>query len=217
MDTGLLHWLDTESLVRAVTRVAGAAVLGGLIGIQRARAGKAAGMRTHMMVAVGAAMFILVPAQLGLSGGDLTRVIQGIAAGMGFLGAGMILKRAESEDIEGLTSAATIWFTGAVGIAAGTGLAWLGLVGVVTAWIILSIAVGIDRWLHPDPPHEAGHHATHLSSTAADPDHGSALEAAHGSGISPAISDRRRASRAGGSDERRHPEGPVDAAQGQGS
>jgi uncharacterized membrane protein YhiD involved in acid resistance len=105
---------------------------------------------------------------------------------MGFLGAGMILKRAESEDIEGLTSAATIWFTGAVGIAAGTGLAWLGLVGVVTAWIILSIAVGIDRWLHPDPPHEAGHHATHLSSTAADPDHGSALGAAHASGISPA-------------------------------
>jgi putative Mg2+ transporter-C (MgtC) family protein len=74
-------------------------------------------------------------------------VIQGIAAGMGFLGGGTILKRASSDDIEGLTSAATIWFTGAIGIAAGAGLFWVAAIGVVCAWIVLKIAVGLDHWI----------------------------------------------------------------------
>jgi putative Mg2+ transporter-C (MgtC) family protein len=100
-----------------------------------------------MMVALGAALFVLVPTLAGLEPGDLSRVIQGIAAGMGFLGGGTILKRSSESDIEGLTSAATIWFTGAIGIAVGVGQIWLALAGVASAWAVLSIALRLDRWV----------------------------------------------------------------------
>jgi putative Mg2+ transporter-C (MgtC) family protein len=148
MDLDLLVLPDVAATARATLRLAGAAVLGGLIGFEREQAGKAAGLRTHMMVALGAAMFVMVPIEVGLDPGDLTRVIQGIAAGMGFLGGGTILKRASSDDIEGLTSAATIWFTGAVGIAAGAGLFWVAAIGVVCAWVVLKVALGLDSWAH---------------------------------------------------------------------
>ena len=127
MDLDILGWPDPERFARLAARLAIAAALGGLIGFERERKGKAAGVRTHMMVAIGAALFVLVPIGAGLEAGDLSRVIQGVAAGMGFLGGGTILKR--QDDIEGLTSAATIWFTAAVGLAAG----WLGNLTPATA------------------------------------------------------------------------------------
>ena len=151
MDLDLLGWPDTGALASVVLRLSCAAVLGGLIGFERERAGKAAGIRTHMMVALGAALFVLVPTGVGLAPGDLSRVIQGIAAGMGFLGGGTILKRTSESDIEGLTSAATIWFTGAIGIAVGVGQVWLAVVGVVSAWVVLSVALVFDRWVHREP------------------------------------------------------------------
>lgn len=144
MDLDIFGWPDPDRLARHALRLAIAAALGGLIGFERERKGKAAGVRTHMMVALGAALFVLVPIGAGLEPGDLSRVIQGIAAGMGFLGGGTILKR--SDDIEGLTSAATIWFTAAVGLAVGTGQGWLAALGVVSAWLVLSAALVIDRW-----------------------------------------------------------------------
>jgi putative Mg2+ transporter-C (MgtC) family protein len=147
MDLDLVGWPDLDALGRVASRLIAAAVLGGLIGLEREQAGKAAGIRTHMMVALGAALFVLVPIAAGLEPGDLSRVIQGIAAGMGFLGGGTIVKRAD--DIEGLTSAATIWFTGAVGIAVGAGDVWLAALGVACAWVVLKIALGLDRWAHP--------------------------------------------------------------------
>jgi putative Mg2+ transporter-C (MgtC) family protein len=151
MDLDLLGWPDTRALARVVLRLSCAAVLGGLIGFERERAGKAAGIRTHMMVALGAALFVLVPTVAGLEPGDLSRVIQGIAAGMGFLGGGTILKRTSESDIEGLTSAATIWFTGAIGIAVGVGQVWLAVIGVASAWVVLSVALVFDRWARRDP------------------------------------------------------------------
>jgi putative Mg2+ transporter-C (MgtC) family protein len=147
MDLDLVGWPDLDALGQVASRLIAAAVLGGLIGLEREQAGKAAGIRTHMMVALGAALFVLVPIAAGLEPGDLSRVIQGIAAGMGFLGGGTIVKRAD--DIEGLTSAATIWFTGAVGIAVGAGDVWLAALGVACAWVVLKIALGLDRWAHP--------------------------------------------------------------------
>jgi putative Mg2+ transporter-C (MgtC) family protein len=150
MDLDILGWPDPERFARLAARLAIAAALGGLIGFERERKGKAAGVRTHMMVAIGAALFVLVPIGAGLEAGDLSRVIQGVAAGMGFLGGGTILKR--QDDIEGLTSAATIWFTAAVGLAAGTGQGWLGALGVISAWLVLSVAVVVDRWARPDEP-----------------------------------------------------------------
>jgi putative Mg2+ transporter-C (MgtC) family protein len=122
-------------------------VLGGLIGAEREWVGKAAGLRTHMMVSLGAALFVLVPIETGIGAGDMTRVIQGIATGIGFIGAGTILKRADANQIQGLTTAATIWLTGAVGIAVGAGQIWLGVVCAVIAWVILYTLTGLDRWL----------------------------------------------------------------------
>jgi putative Mg2+ transporter-C (MgtC) family protein len=146
MGADILGWPDFDGFLRAFARLGLAAALGGVIGLQRERAGKAAGTRTHMMVSLGAALFVLVPSMAGLESGDLSRVIQGIAAGMGFLGGGTIIKGADERDIEGLTSAATIWFTGAIGIAAGVGQGWIAVLGVASAWVVLSVGKVLDRW-----------------------------------------------------------------------
>jgi putative Mg2+ transporter-C (MgtC) family protein len=147
VDFALLGLPNLAQLGRVTLRLVVAAVLGGLIGAEREWVGKAAGLRTHMMVSLGAALFVLVPIETGIGEGDMTRVIQGIATGIGFIGAGTILKRADTDQIQGLTTAATIWLTGAVGIAVGAGQMWLGIVCAIGAWVILYILTGLDRWL----------------------------------------------------------------------
>jgi len=126
-------------VTQIVVRLLLAALLGGLVGFQRERVGKAAGLRTHMLVALGAAFFVLIPAQAGMPLADLSRVLQGIITGVGFLGAGTILKRQASEEIEGLTTAAGLWLTAAVGSAAGMGRETSAVLGTVLAFIILSL------------------------------------------------------------------------------
>src|SRR5687767_15486852 len=138
---------DAQFLWHVVSRLGAAALLGGLIGIEREWMGKAAGLRTHMTVALGCAAFMLVALESSNDAGNISRAIQGIAAGIGFIGAGTILKRTEEDDIKGLTTAATVWLTAAVGAAAGAGHGWLGLVGVLIAFLILSILSGVDNWL----------------------------------------------------------------------
>src|SRR5688572_26556619 len=83
---------DLESFVRVVVRLLVAALLGGLLGLQREQHGKEAGVRTHMLVALGSALFVLVPLQAGTEPDDISRVIQGVIAGVGFLCAGTILR-----------------------------------------------------------------------------------------------------------------------------
>ena len=83
---------DIIEFARVILRLAIAAALGGLLGWERERSGKAAGTRTHMLVSTGAALLVLVPQQMDMSDADLSRVIQGIVTGVGFLGAGTILK-----------------------------------------------------------------------------------------------------------------------------
>ena len=93
---------DAGHVTQVVLRLTVAAGLGGLIGYERERSGKPAGVRTHMLVALGAALFVLVPEQSGVGPGDLTRVLQGVITGIGFLGAGAILKRSDEGHVEGL-------------------------------------------------------------------------------------------------------------------
>ena len=124
-------------IIRVVARVLVAAILGALLGWERERAGKPAGLRTHMLVALGAALFVLFPAEAGMGIADLSRVIQGVATGIGFIGAGTILKRPEPEHVEGLTTAASIWLTAAIGMAVGAGQLWLSALCAVLAWVIL--------------------------------------------------------------------------------
>ena len=112
---------DPAAVTRVVIRLLFAGVLGGLLGYQREHRGKSAGLRTHVLVAMGSAMFAMVPQMAGASPNDMTRVVQGIVVGIGFLGAGAIVKQANNGEIIGLTTAAGIWMTAAIGMAAGYG------------------------------------------------------------------------------------------------
>ena len=132
-------------LFRVTVRLVVAVILGGLLGFEREREGKSAGLRTHMLVALGSALFTVASLEAGMSLSDLRRVFQGIAAGIGFIGAGTILKRKDEDQIKGLTTAAGVWLTGAVGVAAGAGLLWIPVVGVALALIILSALVWVGR------------------------------------------------------------------------
>lgn len=130
---------DLTRLTQLLLRLTTAALLGGLLGFERERARKSAGVRTHMLVAMGAALFVVAPEQAGLSGEDLSRVIQGLIAGIGFLGAGAILKQTQSGEIHGLTTAAGIWMTAAIGMTAGLGR--LTTAAVATVWSLIVLAV----------------------------------------------------------------------------
>jgi putative Mg2+ transporter-C (MgtC) family protein len=129
---------DSVQAVRIVLRTLAAALLGGIIGYERARTGKAAGVRTHMLVALGAALFVMAALEGGIEPGNLAGVVQGIAAGVGFLGAGTILKLSDEREIRGLTTAAGIWMTAAMGIAVGLGRYGLAAIAVFVAWLILT-------------------------------------------------------------------------------
>ena len=137
IDPAVTHMADVA------LRLAGAAVLGGVMGLEREWLQKPAGLRTHMLVALGSAMFVLAPREVGMDGADLSRVMQGVATGVGFIGAGTILKVASARRIEGLTTAASLWLAAAVGLAVGAGLWWLPFVSAVLALVILvSASVG---------------------------------------------------------------------------
>ena len=98
-----------------------AAALGAVIGYQRERAGKPAGLRTHVLICVGAALFTIASLYGFGAGADPARVAAGIVAGIGFLGAGAIMRTGEGI-VAGLTTAATIWVVAAIGLAVGAGL-----------------------------------------------------------------------------------------------
>jgi putative Mg2+ transporter-C (MgtC) family protein len=121
--------------VELVCRLILAALLGFLIGLEREFKGQAAGERTHALVALGAAAFALLSGQ-AFPGADTARVAAGVVTGIGFLGAGMILKR-EGTRIEGLTTAAGIWAVGSIGLAIGAGMYLLGTVTAALVGLIL--------------------------------------------------------------------------------
>lgn len=128
---------DISQATRIVVRLGMAGLLGGLLGWEREHAGKAAGVRTHMLVAMGAALFVLVSQQAGIGPADNSRVLQGIIAGVGFLGAGTILKGDAEGQVKGLTTAAGIWLTAAIGVAAGLGQEATAVLSTVLALVVL--------------------------------------------------------------------------------
>lgn len=127
---------DVSTITRIALRLALAAVLGGILGYERERKGRSAGVRTHMLVVVGAALFVIGPTQSGMPIEDMSRVLQGIVQGIGFLGAGAIIVRSAKNQVEGLTTAANIWATAAIGVIAGLGLE---ATAVLSAGLILLI------------------------------------------------------------------------------
>jgi putative Mg2+ transporter-C (MgtC) family protein len=147
----LFHGPDLSQLVRVGVRVLFAALLGGVLGAEREAAGKAAGMRTHMLVAIAATVYVLFPIEAGMAVADLSRVIQGVATGIGFIGAGTILKRTESDDIRGLTTAAGLWLTTAIGLAVGMGHLWLPIVCTIAAWLVLRALGSLESRIGAKP------------------------------------------------------------------
>ena len=137
-------WPSGEQLARVGIRLLAAALFGAIVGIQREQAGKAAGIRTHMLVAMGSALFVIGPLEAEFSREGLSRVIQGIVTGIGFIGGGAILKLRDEREITGLTTAAGILMTSAVGVATGLGLLGAAVIGVALTWVILAVLVKIE-------------------------------------------------------------------------
>ena len=136
---------DAQQITRITLRLLVAAALGGLLGYEREQQGKSAGVRTHMLVAMGAALFVLIPQQAGASSADLSRVLQGLIAGVGFLGAGAIITGTKQVETRGLTTAAGIWVTAAIGMAAGIGRESTAVLSTLIALLVLSVVPWIFR------------------------------------------------------------------------
>jgi putative Mg2+ transporter-C (MgtC) family protein len=143
---------DLAQTTRVVLRLSMAAMLGGLLGWEREHKGQAAGVRTHMLVAMGAALFVLVSQQIGMAQDDMSRVIQGLTAGVGFLCAGTILKRDSATDVKGLTTAAGLWLTAAMGVAAGLGRELTAVLATLLALLILAVVPLLVRMLEKPEP-----------------------------------------------------------------
>ncbi|WP_333338847.1 MgtC/SapB family protein [Microcoleus sp. BROC3] len=132
-------------------RLTAALLVGFAIGMNRQQPGRPAGLRTFMIVSLGAAIFVMIPLQMDgdstfSSSNALSRTIQGVATGVGFLGGGIILQQTQypvgKAEVKGLTSAATIWLAAGLGAAAGCGLWVMSLIGTLFALLVLS---GVKR------------------------------------------------------------------------
>jgi putative Mg2+ transporter-C (MgtC) family protein len=130
---------DGRHLEIVLIRVIIAMGLGAVVGLQREKARKPAGLRTHVLVSLGTALVVLACAAVGMGHDPLSRVIQGIVTGIGFIGAGSILKVSEEREIKGLTTAAGLWMTAAIGIAAALGAIGVAIVGTVLTIIVLGV------------------------------------------------------------------------------
>ena len=119
-----------------VLRLLLATALGAIIGYQRERAGKPAGLRTHVLICLGSALFTIASLYGFGAAADPARVAAGIIAGIGFLGAGAIIRRDEGL-VAGLTTAATIWAVAGIGLAVGAGLYLVSVVTTAIALIVL--------------------------------------------------------------------------------
>ena len=151
------HFSGELGLLDILVRLLVAVLLGGLVGVERQLNGHWVGLRTLMAVSMGAAIFTLVgklAAEQALELGtnarnivDATRVVQGIAAGVGFLGAGAILKLSDQLEVKGLTTASVIWLSAALGTAAGLALWELAVAATLVSLVVLALLRPVEKWL----------------------------------------------------------------------
>lgn len=137
----------SKELAQILIRITASALLGAFIGMQREKVGKPAGIRTHILVSLGTTVFILGCARAGMGSDALSRVIQGIVTGIGFIGAGSILKLDHERDIKGLTTAAGIWMTAAIGVTVGMGELGIAIIAAILTLIVLMLAGSIEKYL----------------------------------------------------------------------
>src|SRR5688572_27923337 len=136
---------DYQQAMRVAVRLVMAALLSSVIGWERGRRGHVAGLRTHILVGLGAAMFTFVPKLYADGKTDLAQVVKGVAAGVGFLGAGTILKNQEKQQIEGLTTAARIRLTASVRLTVGADFHIAVTLAVVLSWIVLTTVKRLEE------------------------------------------------------------------------
>ena len=141
---------DAGELTRLLLRLGLAMLLGAAIGYERESRDSSAGLRTHMLVALGTALFVLVPLQAGMNQDGMSRVIQGLLAGIGFLGAGTVIKQSDSGRVRGLTTAAGIWATAAIGMTVGLGRDTTAIISTVFVLVILSVLLRLERHIVAD-------------------------------------------------------------------
>ena len=134
--------IDLDAMAIAV-RLGAAVLAGAVIGLDRELKRKPAGLRTHALVCLGSAIVVLATAAAAEGGGDaISRAVQGVITGIGFLGAGVIMQYTAEHRVEGLTTAASVWVAAGMGIACGAGLVEIVLISLV---LIIAILVGGDR------------------------------------------------------------------------
>ena len=139
---------DVEQITKVAVRLLLAGVLGFVLGFEREARGKAAGARTHMLIAMGSALFVLTPQFSGMAIADMSRVVQGLLAGVGFLCAGAILKNGKDEQaVQGLTTAAGMWMTAAIGLACGLGREVTAILSTLLALVVLALVPHFSRGL----------------------------------------------------------------------
>jgi putative Mg2+ transporter-C (MgtC) family protein len=145
--------MDAISTPQSIWEIAGrltlATLLGAAVGLNREWEGKPAGLRTHALVALGSALFTITG--LLLAGDDASatsRILQGITAGLGFIGGGVIMRRPELQDVQGLTSAAAIWMVAAVGVAGGAGMWRTSVIALTLTLVVLVAGEKIDERIH---------------------------------------------------------------------
>ena len=137
---------DMADLVDVLSRLGMAVLVGGLVGLERRVHGRWADLRTYMFVSMAAAIFVVL-GEYALPGDppDVSRIIQGIATGVGFLGAGTILKLSDQVEIKGITTASSIWLAAALGTASGLRLYLLALVGAVLSLVLLIVLRPVEK------------------------------------------------------------------------
>jgi len=137
---------DQHQFATILIRLLAATLLGAAIGYERERAGKPAGLRTHILVTSGTAVFILgcIGAGMKANSDGVSRVIQGIITGIGFVGAGSIMKRETEKNIQGITTSAGIWMTAAIGVTIGLGGLGLALIATALTLVILRVTLWFE-------------------------------------------------------------------------
>lgn len=149
-------------VLRICLRLLIALILGGVVGLQRELTHKPAGLRTHMLLALGTTLLVVAVDAAGIDQNGLTRVLQGLVTGIGFLGGGAILKLTAEHEIHGLTTAAGLWLTAAASVAVGLGQLPVAIVGVCLGLVILTAFTRVERRL--------GHHASPDAANRPPPD-----------------------------------------------
>lgn len=133
-----------------------AAALGAVIGWEREQNQRAAGLRTHILVSMGCALFVLSPVITEMTGEAQSRIMQGVIQGIGFLGAGTIVKLTDKAEVKGLTSAASIWCVAAIGLAAGVGALWMPVMATLIVWLVLRPLGAMEKHIKDKNPNRDG-------------------------------------------------------------